>query len=350
VLIINNCQLKQFYQECQKDKYIGIDTEFYWVGSYKPIPCLIQISNSKRIILIDLIESNLELKYLKLILVNSNIIKIFHSARQDIEIFYNLFGILPNSIFDTQLAILLLGFEQSLSLKKICKIFLNINISKDVDYKNWKARPLKEKQILYAKNDVKYLIQLYSKIKVKLKEKDRLHWIDEIQKKILDKELYAAKKKNAWRKINVKVNFKSELDNLKKITSLREKLAEEKNIPPKKILNNNDVSKLIKKNICTNIKQKIINKVQNKYLSSFLRRNFLQEVKNDKKISYKLDNYQKQKLECAKKLLDKNSKFFEINPIIIANKKELVELILEKNLEPISGWKYQIFGKDYLEL
>tara|TARA_E500000178_G_C17028725_1_gene759380 strand:+ start:698 stop:1750 length:1053 start_codon:yes stop_codon:yes gene_type:complete len=350
VLIINNCQLKQFYQECQKDKYIGVDTEFYWVGTYKPIPCLIQISNSKRIVLIDLINSNLKLKYLKLMLINPNILKIFHSARQDIEIFFNLFGILPKSIFDTQLGTLPLGFEQSMSLKKICKIFLDIEINKEVDYKNWKERPLKKKQIIYARNDVKYLIKLYLEITKKLNAINRLHWIRRIQEKLLDKKLYDEKEKNAWKKIKIKLSFKSELENLKKITLFRETLAKNYNLPPKKILDDNFIPKLVKKNLSLEQKKKIIDKITDPNLHTFLNKNILKKVKSDEKANHELNKNQIQKLKLAKNLLLKNAKIHNVNPLLIANKKELVELILEKNFEPLNGWKFKIFGKDYLEL
>ena len=125
VFIINNEQLKQFYRECQKDKYIGIDTEFFWTQTYEPKLCLIQIANKNNVCLIDPIKYNLDLNFIKKLLLNKKIKKILHSSSQDLRIFFNLFKVLPVNIFDTQIGVLPLGYNNSVSLKQICLNFLN---------------------------------------------------------------------------------------------------------------------------------------------------------------------------------------------------------------------------------
>ena len=347
VLIINNCQLKQFYQECQNNKTIAIDTEFYWTKTYKAIPCLIQIANSSRIIIIDLISHKLDLVYLKKLLANNKITKIFHSARQDLEIFYNLFNDLPENVFDTQIGVLPLGFDESSSLEKICKHLLAVKIDKEKQVLDWRIRPLTNAQITYAKNDVRYLIFLHKKITQKLNSVNRSEWIRELHNKLICKKKYIDKEALAWKKVKFKPRYVHELNILKKLAELREREAVIKNVPPKRIF---DDSILIK--FCRLENKNKINKV-----SSLLDKNLFNLVfkiiekeisKSNKKVKiFKMDEYQLLKLKLAKDLLKKKSIELKIKSSLIANKKELEDLVLNKNDELLLGWKYKVFGKHY---
>ena len=347
MLIINNCQLKQFYQECQNNKTIAIDTEFYWTKTYKAIPCLIQIANSKKAIIIDLITHDLDLSYLKKLLTNKEIIKIFHSGRQDIEILYNLFNELPENIFDTQIGVLPLGFRESSSLEKICKQLLAIKINKEKQVIDWRVRPLTDAQINYAKNDVKYLILLYKKIIQKLNYIGRVEWIREHHEKLICIEKYINKETQAWKKVKFKPKYTHELNILKKLSELREKDALEKNVPPKKIF---DDSKLIK--FCKLKNKKEIDaaiSTLDKKLSSLILKVIDREITdNNNKIKiFRMSNDQMLKLKLAKELLKLKSNELNIESSLIANKQELEDLVLNKNDTLLSGWKYRVFGKDY---
>ena len=347
MLIINNCQLKQFYQECQNNKTIAIDTEFYWTKTYKAIPCLIQIANSKRAIIIDLITHRLDLIYLKKLLTNKDIIKIFHSGRQDIEIFYNLFNELPKNIFDTQIAVLPLGFKESSSLEKICRQLLAIKINKEKQVIDWRVRPLTSDQINYAKNDVKYLILLYKKIIDKLNYIGRIEWIKELHEKLICKNKYLNKETQAWKKVKFKPKYIYELNILKKLSELRERYALEKNIPPKRIF---DDSKLIKVCKIQNKKEiKVTISTLDKKLSNLILKVINEEItdSNNKIKIFKMSNDQILKLKLTKELLKVKSKELNIESSLIANKQELEDLVLKKNNGLLSGWKYRVFGKDY---
>ncbi len=346
MLIVNNCQLKQFYQECQKDKYIALDTEFYWADTYKPIPCIIQIANSNRSILIDLISYKLELKYIEELLVNKNIKKIFHSARQDLEILFNLFGKLPINIFDTQIASLVIGFSDSPSLECLCKELLNANLLKENQRMDWRVRPLTSGQIKYAINDVKYLIPLYKIISFSIKKLNRNNWCDEHYLKLKNIKNYTQKEKIAWKKIKFKPKFINEVLIMKKIAEIRERIAKRMNVPPKHLMND---SKLIK--ICKINEEVDLLKIFNKES----RKNKFEEFKN-KELRKELvpvqglTETQKDKLKIAKKLLKKKSFILNIHPSIIANKHELEDMVLKKKSFLLKGWRYEVFGKDYIKL
>ena len=347
MLIINNCQLKQFYHECQKNKCLGVDTEFYWVGTYKPTPCLIQISNGRRTIIIDCINNKIDLSLVKKLLLNKNILKIFHAGRQDLEIFSNLFNIIPRNIFDTQIGVLPLGFKLSSSYEKLCKDLLAIKVSKEKQKLDWRKRPLNRSQIVYASGDVKYLIDLYKKIMTKLKKYNRKDWIKEMHAKLINKDQYFNKKKEAWKKIKVNPKYLLEKKILKKISEFREEQAMIENIPPKKILNDSQITQIIKLQEFNQIKKKIQSMNKKKYskILNIICKEINSTKKNDK--LKQMNDEEIKKFIIAKKILKEQSEKYKVDSSFIATNKELKELIFKENNNLLIGWKYNVFGKYY---
>lgn len=338
VFIINNVQLKQFYQECQKDKNIAIDTEFFWTDTYQPILCLIQIANSEKIVILDIIKYKLDLDYLKRLLINNKIQKIFHSAKQDIQVFFNLFKIFPKNIFDIQLGILPLGYDNSTSLKTICKDYLNINLSKENQFIDWRHRPLTLKQIEYAKNDVKYLIILYHKIISSLRNLKRDSWIVGLHTKLTDKSEYL-KHRTAWKKINFLPQNTNELINLKKLSAIREIFAKKENKSAKKIISNKEIIKLSKTSVELNEKRKIITKIENKKLKKYISKLDLnKKILTGKKV-HGLSTNEKNKIKRIRKILEKKAYMLKIPTNIIATKNEIIEIVKKKDISFFKGWK-----------
>ncbi len=338
MFIINNVQLKQFYQECQKDKNIAIDTEFFWTDTYQPILCLVQIANSNKVVILDVIKYKLDLDFLKKLLINHKILKIFHSAKQDIQVFFNLFKTFPKNIFDIQLGVLPLGYDNSTSLKTLCKDFLNINLNKDNQFIDWRRRPLNSKQIEYAKNDVKYLIMLYQKIKFKLKKSKRETWIADLQKKLTDKSEYL-KHRTAWKKINFLPQNIDELSNLKKLSAIREVFAKKENKSIKKIISNKEIVKLCKTSVAFSEKKKIITKIENKRLKKYISKLNLNNKLLTGSKTLQLTNDQKTKIKKIRIILEKKAYALKIQTNLIANKNEIIEIVKKKNISFFNGWR-----------
>ena len=171
MLIHTNDQLKKFYLKCQKHEIVAVDTEFYRVNTYYPKFCLLQMATTDETVLIDPINKKLDLTLVKKILYSSKILKVFHAAQQDLEIFFNLYKKLPKNIIDTQICISILGISNSLGYADSLDFFLKKKIDKSYQFVDWRKRPLSKKKINYASNDVKYLIQLYLEIVERLKKK-----------------------------------------------------------------------------------------------------------------------------------------------------------------------------------
>ena len=260
MLQINKNQLKQFYKKCQKDKLIGIDTEFYRVDTYYPKLCLIQLANKNDSIVLDPITQDLDYTLLKKLLFNTKIKKIFHAARQDIEIFFNIYKKIPRPIYDIQIYLEQLGYDHSVSYARACKDLLNIQINKSNQFVDWRVRPLNPNKIQYALNDVKHLIPIFNMIKKRIKIKN-FSLIRSKHHKIININIYAEKINNAWKKIKFKPSNRYELHNLKKYSKLREKVAIQKDIPVKRVVSDQEIKLICKQNIDKEIKKKIMLKL-----------------------------------------------------------------------------------------
>ncbi|MFL2679343.1 MAG: ribonuclease D [Alphaproteobacteria bacterium] len=272
MIIHTNDQLKNFYLKCQKDKIVGVDTEFHRVNTYYPKLCLIQLSNKNQEIIIDPLKTQVDKALLRKIIFSKNILKVFHAAHQDLEILFNIFNKIPPNVVDTQICMTLIGYPHSIGYANAVNDLLNIRIDKTHQFIDWRIRPLSNKKIQYAINDVKYLIPLYTKILGNLKKKDKLKTS---HLKVLDKNLYLRDPQKAWEKLKLREISNLQLKLLKKICVERETFAKEKNIPIKrlltdksiKLISNTGISKIDSMKIIDNVKFNEFKKVLQKIIS-----------------------------------------------------------------------------------
>ena len=261
MLIYNNDQLKQFFLKSQKDKIIGIDTEFFRVSTYYPKLCLIQLANKTSSVIIDPLSYNINLSLIRKILFSKEIIKIFHAAYQDIEILFNLFGKIPKNIIDTQICLSEIGYAHSMGYAEACKNLLNVNINKKNQFIDWRKRPLEKEKIQYAIADVKYLPKLFLKINEKINIRQNIN-ILENHKKLFNEEIFRKKSEKAWEKLKINRNDKYEIQKLKKICFIREELAKEKNMPVKKIITDQKIKLLCRKEFSQKDKKLILEDIK----------------------------------------------------------------------------------------
>ena len=238
MIIHTNDQLKNFYLKCQKDKIVGVDTEFHRVNTYYPKLCLIQLSNKNQEIIIDPLKTQVDKALLRKIIFSKNILKVFHAAHQDLEILFNIYNKIPPNVVDTQICMTLIGYPHSIGYANAVNDLLNIRIDKTHQFIDWRIRPLSNKKIQYAINDVKYLIPLYSKILSNLKKKEK---VKTSHLKVLDKNLYLRDPNKAWEKLKLREISKLQFKLLKKICEERETFAKKKNIPIKRLLTDKSI-------------------------------------------------------------------------------------------------------------
>ena len=200
VLITTELELADACKVFSTEKFIAIDTEFKRETSYFPIPCLFQMSASSGTVCVDLLAIQ-NLSPLKNILFNQNILKIFHAARQDLELFYYMFNQVPSPIYDTQIGASFLGNDNQIGYANLVKKELNITLDKSQTRTDWTKRPITKKQLDYAANDVIYLFELYLKQYQELTELGRLSWCEHDFQRLTDITLYKPCTESAWTKV-----------------------------------------------------------------------------------------------------------------------------------------------------
>lgn len=184
-------QLLSVLPSMQQASFLALDTEFVRRSTYKPILCLIQIMTDQgEIFLLDACALNLAPFWQ--MLDDTTAVKVFHDSRQDLEIFWQEAGRLPTSVFDTQLAALLLGYGESCGFGRLVEGELGVTLPKDQTASDWCQRPLTPEQVQYAIDDVVYLARIYPQLLEKLNQKQRLHWIDADNQALSDPALYQA--------------------------------------------------------------------------------------------------------------------------------------------------------------
>ena len=228
-LVQDNKSLLRITKLLKKNEVLFVDTEFLRNNTYWPKLCLIQIKAKKKIYLIDPLAKDIDLEIIKEIFLDPSILKVFHSARQDIEVLMNVFNIIPWPIYDTQIAANFIFVETDIGYSNLVEKFCEIKLSKKYQVSDWSRRPLKDKQIEYAGLDVEYLPLLYKKLDTKIRVKRKVKkYKAEIEKLKDIVEIYNPK--NSYKKINIRKKniIKSRL---RILSEWRELSAQKLNIP-----------------------------------------------------------------------------------------------------------------------
>ena len=188
-------------KELNEQKFITVDTEFVREKTYFPKVCLIQVGWIDDAAIIDPLVKDIDLSSFFDVLQNKNVLKVFHSGRQDIEIFYNLSGKIPFPVFDTQIAAMACGFGVSIGYDNLVYLITGVELDKSSRLTDWSKRPLQKSQLEYALRDVTFLIHCYEYLDNYLSENNRHDWIKEELEYLLNEELYKPNPENMWLRI-----------------------------------------------------------------------------------------------------------------------------------------------------
>ena len=323
---------------------IGLDTEFIRESTYRPILALIQISiPNDEIYLIDPISINKK-EIIIQIMNDPNLTKIIHSSKQDLEALYSFLNIFPRNIFDTQIASNFTIEKSNIGYSSLVKSLFDVEIKEGSWRTDWLERPLSDEKIIYAADDVKYLIKAKRILTEKLIQLKRLSWFEEEQENELKKSNIILDPENSWEKINYPLYFDShDLEILKSIAHWRETLSIKYNIPKRWILSDSLLTKLI----TTNEKKSfaIINQIRQKLTSEEISELKDIVLSGNKHVNKNISPNKEVELKCSEKLLSV-AREYEIDSTIIANKRDIeIFSMLNKDVRFMKGWRYQIFGK-----
>jgi ribonuclease D len=235
-LITKTTDLIAFCKRAQEMPYITVDTEFVRENTYWPQLCLIQVGLEKEAVAIDPLAEQLELAPFFELLQNPTIIKVFHSARQDIEIFYHLTNKIPHPIFDTQIAAMVCGFGDSVAYDVLVQRFAKVSIDKSSRYTHWAQRPLTDKQLHYALGDVIHLRIIYEKLLKIIGKDDRFHWLTEELYILENPKTYEIDPYTVWEKIKARSAKPRMLAILRELAAWREITAQKRDLPRGRVM------------------------------------------------------------------------------------------------------------------
>ena len=352
-LISSSTDLKKEISKITKSSdFIAIDTEFVREKTYYSTLGLVQIGYNDEAFAIDPIETNIDLSPLKKLLANKKIRKVFHAAGQDLEIFHNIFGELPKNVFDSQIAAKLLGFGEAISYGKLVEHYEEEVLDKSARYTDWTKRPLDEKQLSYALDDVIYLKDIYLKMVIDLENKERIKWAEEESEKLLDESLYAIDPDECWQRMKIKSKNSKYLKILKCLCRWREITAQRINKPRGWILKDDAIQEIasLKPKKTSDLKGLRFFRFDEKTASELLgvvdfaiNEEELPTIENKKKIPEGINAV----VGILRILLKSQSEKHDIAPSVIASADDLKYIALGhyKKSNAMKGWRYDVFGK-----
>jgi ribonuclease D len=235
-LISTTADLEAFCERLKAAEYITVDTEFMREKTFWPKLCLVQIAGPLEAAAVDPLADGIDLAPLFRLMVAPEVLKVFHAARQDVEIFYNLTGEVPKPLFDTQIAAMVCGFGDSVGYETLISRLAGARVDKSSRFTDWSARPLTERQLVYALSDVTHLRPAYEKLKRKLARTGREHWLEEEIAVLTDPATYRVEPEESWKRLKVRTDKPRFLAILKEISAWREREAQRKDLPRSRIL------------------------------------------------------------------------------------------------------------------
>ena len=235
-LITTSAALAALCERLRAETFVTVDTEFMRERTYWPELCVVQLGGDQETAVVDALAPDLDLAPLGALLADPKVVKVFHAARQDVEIFLLKFDAVPTPLFDTQVAAMVAGFGDQVSYDQLCRSLADAQIDKAHRFSDWAARPLSASQIVYAAGDVTHLRRIYTALSERLAREGRLEWVGEEMAVLNRPETYRADPATAWERLKPRTTNRRFLGLLRAAAAWRELEAQRINIPRQRLV------------------------------------------------------------------------------------------------------------------
>ncbi|NKB37545.1 MAG: ribonuclease D [Gammaproteobacteria bacterium] len=353
--IDNNEALQQLCSELSNSSWLAVDTEFERERTFSPELCLVQVANVSEVAIIDPLSIN-DLEPMYELLFDPGIVKVFHAARQDLEIFFNSHKKIPVPIFDTQLAAPLVGFDEQIGYANLVSKMLGINLSKAHTRTDWKRRPLQEAQLQYAADDVIYLAEIYPLLLQDLTKRGRIDWLRAEFEALDDPQLYLPDVDSVWKKTSWCKKLKGQkLCALQHLTAWREKKARADNLPRSWLMKDDLILNLAQlqpeslselKDI-KGIQERLVRKYGEEIITTLdsAKQSEPQSAPDDK-TRKPLNKKEEAMVDVLTAIVKMHADNHNLHPAILAPKKELEKLIRrDSQTLLLKGWRRPLIGE-----
>ena len=362
-VITTTSELTKFCDAAHEKDFICVDTEFMRESTFYSQLCLIQAATDDSEVIIDPLADGIDLAPFNALLMNPDITKVMHAARQDMEIFYMMCKAVPAPVFDTQIAAMALGFGDSCGYMALVKGRLDINLDKGARFTDWSRRPLSEKQLHYAIGDVTHLRDLYPGMISELTERGRLKWVLEEMAPQMDESLYTFEPEDAWARLKVRNYKKPYLAVLKAVAAWREREAIARDIPRRRVMKDDSLYDLAL-NKPTDVKalaklRSIPRGFEQSSKAASLVESIASAIANAD--SYAPDVKKPKNrppntgaaVEMLKTLLRLRTEYVDIAPRLVANNADIERIAAfgeAADVAALHGWRREVFGEDALKM
>ncbi|WP_186417442.1 ribonuclease D [Bosea sp. CS1GBMeth4] len=341
--------------------FVTVDTEFLRETTYYPKLCLIQIASPDEAVMVDPLAEGLDIAPFMALMGDQNVVKVFHAARQDLEIVWMLGRILPTPLFDTQVAAMVCGFGDSVGYEQLVNDLAKARIDKSSRFTDWSRRPLSEAQLVYAESDVTHLRDIYLALKADLERSGRASWVAEEMAVLNSPATYEVKPENAWQRLKGRLRKPKELAVLMELAAWREREAQQRDVPRQRVLKDDALMDIVQRAPRSAEALGELRSVPNGFERSRAGGEVLAAVERALALDPRsLPRIERERgrpgngavLDLLKVLLKATADAERVAPKIIASSDDLEEIAAndEADVPALKGWRRELFGEKALAL
>jgi ribonuclease D len=360
-LITTTEELAQVCARMARHPFVTVDTEFLRETTYYPLLCVAQIASPDEAFVIDALAPGIDLAPFFDLLTNENVVKVFHAARQDIEIVWNMAKKIPHPIFDSQVAAMVLGYGDSISYDQLVQRITGDLLDKSHRFTDWTRRPLSEAQLTYAVSDVTHLRDIYVKLSADLEKRGRLNWVEAEMGVLTSPETYRMEPEKAWERLKSRVRKPKELAVMIEIAAWREREAQARDVPRSRVLKDDVVGDIAVQAPTTIEKLGQLRSLPKGFERSRWGEAIIEAVKRgierDPKTLPRLDRFRPAPngaatVELLKVLLRMTAESNGVAAKVIATVDELDRIAADDDADvpSLKGWRRELFGEKALAL
>lgn len=361
-IITETTELAAFCGRAAAFPFITVDTEFIREKTYWPVLCLVQVGTPDEAVAIDALADGIDLEPLFDLLANEDVLKVFHAARQDVEIFVNLAGKVPKPLFDTQIAAMVCGYGDSVGYERLVRDLAKKSIDKTMRFTDWSRRPLGDKQIDYALGDVTHLRKIYTKLADRLEANDRTDWLADEMAILTNTETYLVDPQNAWKRLKTRSRKPRYLAAVQALAAWREQWAQDNNVPRNRVLKDESITEIAAHMPSTADEIMSLRAIKRDRVGNDRAREIvgvLDEVRKLKSADYpeppaeRVDRSENgPSMELLKVLLKLKCDSHKVAQKLIASSGDIEAIAADDNADvrALSGWRRDVFGEDALRL
>jgi ribonuclease D len=360
-LITTTTSLAEVCGRLQRHPFVTVDTEFLRESTYYPKLCVAQIASTDEAVVVDALANGIDLKPLFNLMADENVIKVFHAARQDIEICWHAAGLIPVPLVDTQVAAMVLGYGDSIAYDQLVQRITGDSLDKSLRFTDWTRRPLSEAQIAYAISDVTHLRDVYVKLEADLKKRGRTEWMREEMRVLTSPDTYRMEPEHAWQRLQTRVRKPKELAVLIEIAAWREREAQTRDVPRGRVLKDDVVGDIAVQAPTTierlgnlrSLPMGFERSIWGEAIIEAVKRGLARDVKTLPKIERPKGAPNGQAtVELLKVLLRMTAERHGVAAKVIATMDDLDRIAADDDADvpALSGWRRELFGDKALAL